>query len=130
MDEPEESVKEGRWTAEEKRIFEEAYEQYGHNWKKIASIIKSRNSTQVRSHAQKYLVKKKKEARLKELMAGNKRKPESELYHGWVFHSVKAAQCYQLLCSTLGQINDGGSSSTQEEEKKEESPETSDTKLA
>ena len=50
----------GRWTDEEQRLFIEALLKYGNDWKKIKKNIVSRNMTQVRSHAQKFLVKLKK----------------------------------------------------------------------
>ena len=47
----------GRWNKEEKRLFAEAVLKYGNDWKKIQKHIISRNLTQVRSHAQKFLMK-------------------------------------------------------------------------
>ncbi|GFH52869.1 protein MYSM1 [Chaetoceros tenuissimus] len=47
----------GRWTTEERRLFQQGLEQHGKAWTKIASLIKSRTADQVRSHAQKYFQK-------------------------------------------------------------------------
>jgi len=47
----------GRWNKEEQTRFAEAVYKYGNDWKKIQSHIYSRNLTQVRSHAQKFLMK-------------------------------------------------------------------------
>ena len=47
----------GRWTKEEQNRFAEAVLQYGNDWKNIQNHISSRNITQVRSHAQKFLMK-------------------------------------------------------------------------
>ena len=47
----------GRWNKEEQRLFAEAVLKYGNEWKKIQDHISSRNITQVRSHAQKFLMK-------------------------------------------------------------------------
>ena len=47
----------GRWSREEQRLFAEAVLKYGNDWKKIQNHIVSRNLTQVRSHAQKFLMK-------------------------------------------------------------------------
>jgi SHAQKYF class myb-like DNA-binding protein len=47
----------GRWSKEEQHKFAEAVFQYGNEWKKIQSHISSRNLTQIRSHAQKFLMK-------------------------------------------------------------------------
>ena len=52
-----ENAKNGRWTKEEQKKFAEAVLQYGNDWKKIQDHISSRNLTQVRSHAQKFLMK-------------------------------------------------------------------------
>lgn len=49
--------KNGRWTKEEQKKFAEAVLKFGNNWKKIENYINSRNITQIRSHAQKYLIK-------------------------------------------------------------------------
>ena len=47
----------GRWNRSEHIAFIEAIKMYGKNWKLIANYIGSRNSTQVRSHAQKYFLR-------------------------------------------------------------------------
>ncbi|KAH9254204.1 hypothetical protein BASA81_007793 [Batrachochytrium salamandrivorans] len=43
---------EGRWTMEEQELFAQGYELFGRNWKKIASLVKTRNNVQCRTHAQ------------------------------------------------------------------------------
>ena len=45
----------GRWTSEEHRLFLEAIEIYGRDWKKVETYVGTRTSTQARSHAQKVL---------------------------------------------------------------------------
>ena len=47
----------GRWTKDEQKRFAEAVFKYGADWRKIQEHVFSRNMTQVRSHAQKYLMK-------------------------------------------------------------------------
>ncbi|OMJ81514.1 hypothetical protein SteCoe_17979 [Stentor coeruleus] len=47
----------GRWTKVEHRKFLEGLKMHGRNWKLISDIIKTRSSTQVRSHAQKYFIR-------------------------------------------------------------------------
>ena len=47
----------GRWSLTENRLFEEALSLYGKNWKLITGYIKTRNLSQVRSHAQKHHIK-------------------------------------------------------------------------
>ena len=50
----------GRWELNEHIRFLKGCLQFGNNWKKIESYVKTRTSAQVRSHAQKYLYKLKK----------------------------------------------------------------------
>ena len=47
----------GRWNRSEHLAFIEGIKMYGKNWKLVANYIGSRNSTQVRSHAQKYFLR-------------------------------------------------------------------------
>lgn len=47
----------GRWNKDEQKRFAEAVLKFGNDWKKIQNHIFSRNITQVRSHAQKFLMK-------------------------------------------------------------------------
>lgn len=51
------NANEGRWSDEEHEKFLEGLEQYGINWKRVKSLIDSRTSVQVRSHAQKFFQK-------------------------------------------------------------------------
>jgi SHAQKYF class myb-like DNA-binding protein len=50
---------EGRWSKEEHEKFLEGIVLYGINWKKVKTLIGSRTSIQVRSHAQKFFYKMK-----------------------------------------------------------------------
>ena len=47
----------GRWSKDEQKRFAEAVLNYGNDWKNIQNHVSSRNITQVRSHAQKFLMK-------------------------------------------------------------------------
>ena len=47
----------GRWNKDEQFRFAEAVLKYGNDWKQIQRHVYSRNMTQVRSHAQKFLMK-------------------------------------------------------------------------
>jgi SHAQKYF class myb-like DNA-binding protein len=47
----------GRWTTEEHMLFLKGLEIYGKSWKKISEIVKTRTVVQIRTHAQKYLIK-------------------------------------------------------------------------
>lgn len=55
------------WTKEEHELFLKGYEAHGHNWKMIADIVRTRNRSQVASHAQKFLQKKRKIEELQEV---------------------------------------------------------------
>lgn len=47
----------GRWTHDEHLLFLEAILVFGNEWKKVQDHIKTRSSTQARSHAQKFFIK-------------------------------------------------------------------------
>ena len=47
----------GRWSTKEHEKFLEAVHIFGKNWIKVAKFISTRNSTQVRSHAQKFYMR-------------------------------------------------------------------------
>ena len=57
----------GRWKEEEHNKFIEAILEYGNEWKKVQKIIKTRSSTQARSHAQKFFLRIKKNLSLKKI---------------------------------------------------------------
>lgn len=81
----------GRWTHEEHVKFIEAMFLYGNEWKRVQEHIKTRSSTQARSHAQKFFIRLKKklldenlEYELKDKSA-NKR---NELIMSWIQENV------------------------------------------
>lgn len=47
----------GRWTADEHILFLKGMSLHGKSWKKISEIVKTRSVVQIRTHAQKYLIK-------------------------------------------------------------------------
>ena len=47
----------GRWTLKEHLQFLEGLEKYGIKWKKVNTLIKTRTTTQIRSHAQKFFLR-------------------------------------------------------------------------
>ena len=47
----------GRWTQEEHERFLQGLDMYGKKWTKVAEVVNSRTTVQVRSHAQKYFQK-------------------------------------------------------------------------
>lgn len=51
----------GRWIAEEHQKFIEGILKYGNEWKKVQNVIKTRTSTQARSHAQKFFLRLKRD---------------------------------------------------------------------
>ena len=53
------AANEGRWSKEEHNKFLEGIVLYGINWKKVKTLIGTRTSIQVRSHAQKFFYKMK-----------------------------------------------------------------------
>ncbi|KAL9188803.1 hypothetical protein ACHAXT_007181 [Thalassiosira profunda] len=46
----------GRWTVEEHQLFLQGLEQHGMDWKKVATIVKSRTEKQIATHARKSVV--------------------------------------------------------------------------
>ena len=50
-------MKEGRWTDDEHRLFLQGLEQHGKDWKKIATLIKSRTVVQIRTRGHQYFEK-------------------------------------------------------------------------
>ena len=55
----------GRWNLDEHQRFVEAIIKYGNDWKQVQKCVRTRSSTQARSHAQKFFVKIKKAKILK-----------------------------------------------------------------
>ena len=64
----------GKWSDKEHEKFIEGILLYGNEWKKVQQIIKTRSSSQARSHAQKFYLKIKKKFKLNENMSNNKEK--------------------------------------------------------
>ncbi|OQR95117.1 hypothetical protein ACHHYP_00385 [Achlya hypogyna] len=55
MDDESPSTKRGgRWLAEEHQLFLEGLRAYGKNWKKVAQVVPTRSTVQIRTHAQKF----------------------------------------------------------------------------
>jgi SHAQKYF class myb-like DNA-binding protein len=50
----------GRWKLDEHKRFVEAIIKYGNDWKQVQKCVRTRSSTQARSHAQKFFIKIKK----------------------------------------------------------------------
>ena len=62
----------GRWNTEEHIRFIRGCLLYGNNWKKVESHVKTRTSTQIRSHAQKFLIKLKKKYKINDTFNNEK----------------------------------------------------------
>jgi SHAQKYF class myb-like DNA-binding protein len=51
------SIRGGRWSSEEHDRFLAGFRIHGHKWKRVQQVVRTRSVTQVRTHAQKYLLK-------------------------------------------------------------------------
>lgn len=51
------TTNEGRWTFEEHNCFLEGLRTYGKSWRKLSTMIPTRTVLQIRTHAQKYMLK-------------------------------------------------------------------------
>ena len=85
----------GRWSKDEQRRFAEAVLKFGNDWKKIQNHISSRNITQVRSHAQKFLMK------LKENRLLQKKGMELSLSWTKVMNYLRSTLSYDELKEVL-----------------------------
>jgi len=59
------SNRDGRWTTEEHEAFLRGMAMYGRRWTKVADVVGTRTTVQVRSHAQKWEIKMAKEQKAK-----------------------------------------------------------------
>ena len=73
----------GRWTKEEHKNFLKGMKEYGNDWKMVQKIIKTRSSTQARSHAQKYFM------RLKKKVKSQYSKFNAKNLINYVFNTIK-----------------------------------------
>lgn len=85
----------GRWSKDEQRRFAEAVLKFGNDWKKIQNHISSRNITQVRAHAQKFLMK------LKENKFLQKKGMELSLSWTKVMNCLRSTLSYDELKEVL-----------------------------
>ena len=82
---PDTKLNSGRWNKDEHNKFLKGLIQYGNDWKMVQKIIKTRSSSQSRSHAQKFFLK------LKNLIKAAKiSNEENELYE-YIFRKNKNA---------------------------------------
>ena len=81
--EPSAELNEGRWTEEEHSKFLKGILEYGNEWKMVQKIIKTRSSTQARSHAQKFFLK------IKKIIKSQKMPFNEENLLNYISHSIK-----------------------------------------
>ena len=63
----------GRWNPEEHIRFIKGCLLFGNNWKKVEGYVQTRTSTQIRSHAQKFLIKLKKKYKINDTCLNNEK---------------------------------------------------------
>lgn len=83
----------GRWTHEEHVKFIEAMFLYGNEWKRVQEHIKTRSSTQARSHAQKFFIRLKKKLHEENFDCDFKDKSvnkRNELIMSWIQENVNS----------------------------------------
>lgn len=51
------NIRGGRWSSDEHERFLAGFRIHGHKWKRVQQVVRTRSVTQVRTHAQKYLLK-------------------------------------------------------------------------
>lgn len=112
-------VRGGRWTADEHERFLAGFRIHGHKWKRVQHVVKTRTVTQVRTHAQKFLLKQKR-AELEEFDSNVKlvlEKRGSSASGGWTVSSDAKPEVEErliqdaavTLCSILTQDPDSTS---------------------
>ena len=102
----------GRWNKDEQRRFAEAVLKFGNDWKKIQNHISSRNITQVRSHAQKFLMK------LKENSFLQKKGMELSLSWTKVMNYLRSTLSYEELKEVLFSVEQTDSTKTSKKKSK------------
>ena len=73
----------GRWTEEEHSKFLKGILEYGNEWKMVQKVIKTRSSTQARSHAQKFFLK------IKKIIKNQKMQFNEENLLNYISNSIK-----------------------------------------
>ena len=90
----------GRWKEDEHKRFIEAIIKYGNDWKQVQKHVRTRSSTQARSHAQKFFVKIKKAKLLN--IKFDPTKASIKLFHELIQDSNP--EDYEKIISTLTTI--------------------------
>ena len=81
--EPSVAFNTGRWTEEEHSKFLKGILDYGNEWKMVRKVIKTRSSTQARSHAQKFFLK------IKKVIKSQKMQFNEENLLNYISNSIK-----------------------------------------
>jgi SHAQKYF class myb-like DNA-binding protein len=104
----------GRWSSEEHQKFIEAMFLYGNEWKRVQQHIKTRSSTQARSHAQKFFIRLRKKFLDdgEDLVIANENKiaVRNEKIFSWIKENVNPDSIFKLAKSSGNLLNPGTSS--------------------
>mmetsp|Transcript_6368 Transcript_6368/g.9461 ORF Transcript_6368/g.9461 Transcript_6368/m.9461 type:complete len:102 (-) Transcript_6368:8-313(-) len=101
MAKSQENLSTGRWSKQEKKLFESLFKKHGKKWKLISQKIGTRSPTQVKSHAQKYLLKKGNLATESEQPEVCEEKYVSSLLYAEYYKAI--AKCQAKLINNLKQ---------------------------
>jgi len=94
------NLKTGRWTNEEHISFLEAIFLYNNNWKKVQHHIRTRSSTQARSHAQKFFITLKKKI-LQDLNNPTEEEINNEKNRIYLEESIETLFINKIYCGGL-----------------------------
>ena len=90
----------GRWTDEEHHLFLAGMKEHSKDWFKVSEFVKYRSVVQVRSHAQKFFLRK--NSKKKEQPIPDIASSEFEgYYQAWSYHSVCSSQYINLILTCL-----------------------------
>ena len=94
----------GRWTQEEHELFLEALRTYGKDWTMLQRHIKTRGITNIRAHAQKFLMKLVKTLEYSNLEEDEiEYDPESEIGTAKFFHNILSNKMHKIYSSVIKQ---------------------------
>ena len=88
--------KTGRWTDEEHTRFLHGLELFGKKWTKVADVVGSRTTVQVRSHAQKYFQKLEKD-RAQPSGSGGRGRERREARLSWSASHASTTSCLLIM---------------------------------
>ena len=85
--------RDGRWTKEEHELFMKGLAIHGRSWTKVADVVKTRSTVQVRSHAQKFEMKAAKRAQRALAAQARSRKQEGGDIAGFTENIYEGTSC-------------------------------------